>query len=82
MIEIDQSRQPMLTTIDNPYDPHEEYDKWYEWDVDNGYHTSSYLARLVDYDFETFNEKAIDEKRLLAIWEIVMMDDSNTYVVV
>ncbi len=37
----------MLTTDDNPYDPFTQWNEWYAWDEDNGYHTSGYLARIV-----------------------------------
>lgn len=36
----------MLTTIDNPWDPWEQYDEWYAWDYSHGYHTPSLLARV------------------------------------
>ena len=36
----------MLTTIDNPYDPHTQWDEWYAWDEAAGYHTSGLLARV------------------------------------
>ena len=35
----------MLTTIDNPYDPFTEYDRWLEFDEEKGYFTNSYLQR-------------------------------------
>ena len=37
----------MLTTIDNPYNPFDEFEKWYSWDFNAGYHTPSFLSRLL-----------------------------------
>ena len=28
-----------ITTVDNPYDPFEEWDEWYLFDKTKGYHT-------------------------------------------
>lgn len=39
--------ESMLTTVDNPYDPFTEYDEWFAWDARAGYHSPSFLARLV-----------------------------------
>lgn len=36
----------MLTTVDNPYDPFTQWDEWYMWDLNAGYHTPGLLARL------------------------------------
>lgn len=36
----------MLSTIDNPYDPFEQWDEWYMWDLNAGYHTPGLLARI------------------------------------
>ena len=38
--------EAMLTTVDNPFDPFEEYDSWYAWDVRMGYNSASLLARI------------------------------------
>lgn len=37
----------MLTTTDNPFDPFDHYDEWFAFDSRMGYHTPSYLARIV-----------------------------------
>lgn len=58
----------MLTTIDNPFSPFDEFESWYAWDVRSGYHTASFLARILvdsdqlsETDIELANEMAIDE---------------------
>lgn len=37
----------LLTTVDNPFDPHVQFDAWNQWDQSNGYNTLSYLARVI-----------------------------------
>lgn len=60
--------QAMLTTFDNPHDPFSDYDSWYRWDEQAGYHTPSFLARIVKVSTELSEpdqvlaiEQAIDE---------------------
>lgn len=36
----------MVTTKDNPWDPFNEFESWFEFDVRNGYYTSQALAEL------------------------------------
>ena len=36
----------MLSTIDNPYNPFDDWDRWYAFDNLKGYHTPGYLARI------------------------------------
>lgn len=42
----------MLTTTDNPFDPFTQWDEWYAYDAQLGYHTPSLLARLVVFSDE------------------------------
>jgi len=58
----------MLTTTDNPYDPFDNFDEWYNYDTAMGYHTTSYLARITvnseeisETDQNVAIENAIDE---------------------
>lgn len=57
-----------ITTVDNPFDPFEQFDDWYRFDCDKGYYSCAYLARLtktsdslsdVEYDQEV--ERAVDK---------------------
>ena len=68
----------MLTTFDNPFDPFDEFDSWYRFDVDKGYNSCSYLDRIPRTsdqlsDFE--NEKEVER----AIDEIIQYDFMNVY---
>ncbi len=58
----------MLTTLDNPFNPFTHFDEWHAYDMNNGYHTMAYLARVVvtsdelsDADQSRAIEDAIDE---------------------
>lgn len=58
----------MLTTVDNPFNPFSHFDEWYAWDEAAGYHTLSYLGRVVvtsdelsDADQSLAIEQGIDD---------------------
>ena len=58
----------MLTTIDNPFNPFTDYDRWRAYDEDAGYYTSAFLARIAitsadlsEADQDLALENAIDE---------------------
>lgn len=58
----------MLTTVDNPFNPFTNFDAWYAYDEQLGYHTTSFLARIVttsdelsEADQHLAIEAAIDE---------------------
>lgn len=74
----------MLTTIDNPFNPNDDYVKWKYWDEDNGYHTESFLARLLtmEPDFDLDDEMKMAELTDKVILEILEHDVLNVYVLV
>lgn len=64
----DRSVQHMLTTVDNPFNPFNQYDEWLAYDEGHAYHTNSLLARIVlsseelsEADQNVARENAIDE---------------------
>ena len=72
------SNEFMLTTIDNPFDPFEQFTSWFLFDVEKGYNTCSRLARIANISDE-LSEKEVDEEIERAINEIIKYDFMNIY---
>ena len=72
------SNEVMLTTFDNPFDPFEQFMDWFMYDVEKGYNTCSYLARIVELS-DDFTEKEESEEIERAIDEIIHYDFLNIY---
>lgn len=68
----------MLTTIDNPFDPFEQFDKWFQFDIEKRYYTCSRLARIAKLSDE-MTEKETNDEIERAIDEIIKYDFTNTY---
>lgn len=60
----------MLTTVDNPFNPFTQNDEWRVWDMQAGYFTDAYLARIVRFSFD-LSEADQDAEEERAIAEIV-----------
>lgn len=68
----------LLTTLDNPFNPFTHYDDWYAYDIQKGYHTCAYLARITkssDELSEADQLLAIEE----AMDEIVNLNITGNY---
>lgn len=86
---VDEAKQKSLanfvcaitTTGDyaNPFDPIEEFDEWYDYDM-NVLHlnTSAYLARIFR-DSDEFTDQEREEAKEAAIDEIIKYDFLNIY---
>jgi hypothetical protein len=60
----------MLSTIDNPFNPFEDFNSWFLFDVEKGYNSCSYLARIAKTSNE-FTEEEEAEEIERAIDEII-----------
>ena len=72
------SNEFMLTTIDNPFDPFEQFDSWLMFDKEKGYDSCEKLARLVELTSD-MTQKEIDEATEKAIEKLIKYDFTNTF---
>lgn len=68
----------MLTTIDNPYNPHTQFDEWDAFDRSKGYCTNSYMARLCSFS-DSLSDKENNENYENAMKEILNYDPIGIY---
>lgn len=69
---------PYLTTVDNPYDPRDEFREWYAFDRYLGYDTAGLQAR-VEVNSEGLSPSDQDLIREQAIEEIVKYNVSGMH---
>lgn len=68
----------MLTTFDNPYDPFEQFNLWFMFDIEKGYYTCSKMARLANFTDDMSDvERDIETERVID--EIIQYDFMNIY---
>ena len=44
------------TTVDNPFNPFDDFEKWYAFDISRGYHTAEWIDRLANTSPKLSNE--------------------------
>ena len=69
----------MLTTLDNPFDPFDDFTSWFKFDLEKGHNTSSRLARIANIDSE-MSQKEVDDEMDRAMDLIVKYDLEDKYV--
>lgn len=67
-----------LTTFDNPYDPFTQFNQWFLYDEEKGYHSTSYLGRIARISDQMSDEENNQEIER-AIDEIVKYDFLGIY---
>lgn len=72
------SNRVALTTIDNPFDPFEQFNDWFEFDIEKGYYTCSRLARLTNLS-DDMSEAESNKEIERAIDELIKYDVLDVY---
>ena len=71
-------RQAMLTTFDNPFDPFDQFDSWINFDMEKGYNSCAYLARIA-FTSDSLSDAENEQEVERAIDEIIRYDFMNIY---
>lgn len=69
----------MLSTIDNPFNPFKDFDSWFLFDIEKGYNSCSYLARIARTS-DQFTDEENNEEIERAIDEIIQYDFMGVYI--
>ena len=69
----------MLTTLDNPFDPFNDFTHWHMFDCEKGHNTSSRIARIADLNSE-MTQKEVDEEMERVMDLIVKYDFEDKYI--
>ena len=67
-----------ITTIDNPYDPFDDFNSWFMFDIEKGYNSCGYLGRIAKTSEQLSDEENNFEVER-AIDEIIKYDFRNIY---
>ena len=71
-------KECMLTTIDNPFDPFEQFDEWLMFDKQKGYNSCERLMRIAKIS-DDMSSVEIDNEIERAIDAIIDYDFLNVY---
>ena len=69
----------MLSPIDNPFNPFDDFTSWYMFDCEKGHNTSSRIARIANIDSE-MTQKEVEEERIRAMDLIFRHDFEDKYI--
>lgn len=68
-----------ITTLDNPYNPFTDFDKWFVFDVLHNYNSCALLGRIAKTS-EQFTQEENNEEISQAIDTIIKHDLQNIYI--
>ncbi len=72
------SKKVYITTKDNPFNPYNEFDSWFAFDIEKNYYSCSKLARIVKTTNE-MTEKEQKEEIERAIDRLIELDPLDIY---
>ena len=67
-----------LTTFDNPFNPFENFDEWFVFDIQHGYNTCGKLMRIANIE-NNMSEDEYNNEIERAIDEIIKYDFVELY---
>lgn len=79
MKESNLERRVNITTVDNPFDPFDDFDHWFQFDTEKGYYTSSKLARLTNLRNDMSETEEAEEIER-AIDRLIEIDPFDMYI--
>ena len=79
MEESNLERRVNITTVDNPFDPFDDFDHWFQFDTEKGYYTSSKLARLTNLRNDMSEAEEAEEIER-AIDRLIEIDPFDMYI--
>jgi hypothetical protein len=71
-------KQYLLTTVDNPYHPIDQYDDWRQFDMEHGYYTEQRLAKVAATSYsltDLENQRNINA----AVDDFIRLDELGLY---
>ena len=72
-------RQVTATTVDNPFNPFEDFNSWFMFDIEKGYYTSNKLGRLTHLR-DDMTELEENEEVERAVDELIKIDPLDIYI--
>ena len=73
------SRQTTISTIDNPFNPFDDFASWFMFDIEKGYYSCSKLARLTNLT-DDMTEKEENEEVERAVDRLIEIDPLDIYI--
>ena len=72
-------KEVTATTIDNPFNPFNDFDSWFMFDVEKGYYTSSKLGRLTHLTDDMTEKEELKEVER-AVDRLIEIDPLDIYI--